>query len=296
MPLRSPGRSTASSTSDGDRPASIVVEGDRQLAYTEYGRPDGAPVVFLHGTPGSRRIGALFDAAARDCGVRLIAPDRPGYGRSDPWPDRSVVDTGLLVDDLLDGLDIPTAGLVAFSGGAPYALAAAARTDRIDRLDIVSGATPPSASEATPRVQRLLAGLASTTPSVLGGLFRGQAWLAQRLGPSVVVDQYTTDGIDEPISEDAEELVRADFVEAFARHRSGAITEFRHTADDWGVDFDAVDAAVDLWHGDADTNVPIEDARRFATQIPTAQVRALDGADHLRALLRAVPKLLDEHR
>jgi pimeloyl-ACP methyl ester carboxylesterase len=273
----------------------VHVDDERSLEYAEYGDSDGVPVVFLHGTPGSRRLGRLLDSAAATRGVRVLAPDRPGYGQSPPWPDRSVRDAEAFLTPLLDDAGVETAGLVAFSGGAPDALAAAAaRPDRIDRLDIVSGATPPDVSEETPAIQRLLARLATTTPTVLRGLFRGQAWLASRLDPSFVLAQYTDDA--ESIPDSAAETVKADFVEAFADSRRGAVAEFRHTARDWGVRFEDVDADVCFWHGEADTNVPIADARRLEKQVPNAELRALDDADHLQALLRSIPDVLDGHR
>lgn len=267
------------------------MEDGRQLAYAEYGRPEGEPVVFLHGTPGSRRLGAAFETVARDCGVRLLAPDRPGYGRSTPWPNRSVGDAGRFVGAVLDDAGVRTAGLVAFSGGGPHALAAAAtRPERLGRVDVVVGATPPNLSEQMPALQRLLAGLATKAPPVLRGLLRGQAWLAERLDPSFVASQYTDTA--EAVSDDVAEIVRGDFVEALARHRSGAVTEFRNTATDWGVELADIDAEVRLWHGANDTNVPLADARRLESRVPTAELQVLDDADHLRTLLRSVPEML----
>ena len=55
----------------------------RRVACAEYGDIGGLPVLALHGTPGSRLMFALADRAARDRGIRLIAPERPGYGLSD---------------------------------------------------------------------------------------------------------------------------------------------------------------------------------------------------------------------
>jgi pimeloyl-ACP methyl ester carboxylesterase len=196
---------------------------------------------------------------------------------------------------VLDDAGVQTAGLVAFSGGSPSALAtAASRPDRIDRVDIVSGATPPTLSEATPRVQRVLAGLATRAPLILRGLFRGQAWLADRLDPSFVLAQYTADGA-EGVPDAAGEVVKADFVEAFAASRRGAGTEFRNAATDWGVDCSAIDAPVGLWHGAADTNVPLAGVRRLESELPTAELRVFDDADHLGALLEAIPDVLAEH-
>ncbi|EMA31547.1 alpha/beta fold hydrolase [Natronobacterium lacisalsi] len=275
----------------------VSLDDGRQLAYAEYGCPKGVPVVFLHGTPGSRRLGVAFETIAEDLGVRLLSPDRPGYGRSSPWPDRSIDDAGEFVGALLDDADVGTAGIVGFSGGCPYALAAAASLpERIDRVDVVAGATPPDVSEATPAMQRFLAGLATTAPVVLRGLFRGQALLADHLAPSFVVDQYTAADTGEPVPDDVAEIVKADFLEAFARHRRGAVTEFRNTATDWGIDFADIDSRVHLWHGENDTNVPIEDARRLETRISTAELHVLEDADHLRTLLRGVPRLLEDYR
>jgi pimeloyl-ACP methyl ester carboxylesterase len=275
-----------------DGVATARLDDGRRVAYAEYGDPTGRPVLFLHGTPGSRHLAALFDEVAREQRVRLLAPDRPGYGRSPPWPDRSIDHADAFVTGVLDDAGVDRAGLVAFSGGAPYALAAAAKEpDRIERVDLVSGATPPELTETTPAVQRLLAGLATTTPSVLGGLFRGQAWLAGRLDPSFVLAQYTADERAEPVPDAAAETVRADFVEAFAGGAGGAVTEFRETATEWPVDYAAIDVEVRLRHGERDTNVPIEGARRLEELIPTATLTTLD-TDHLGALLRGVPDLL----
>jgi pimeloyl-ACP methyl ester carboxylesterase len=273
----------------------VSLNGGRRLAYAEYGAPEGTPVVFLHGTPGSRRLGELLESAAEAADVRLLAPDRPGYGDSSPWPERSVRDAEAFLTPLFDEVEAERVGLVAFSGGAPYALAAAATCpERVDRTDLVAGATPPELSEATPALQRVLGRLATTTPTVLGGLLGGQAWLAARLDPSFVLAQYTDDA--EAVPESAAETVRADFLDAFAESRQGAVTEFRHAATDWDIDLADVTADVRLWHGGADTNVPVADARRLEERLPNASLRVFEDADHLETLLRSIPDVLEGHR
>lgn len=275
----------------------VPVDSDRQIAYAEYGCADGVPVVFLHGTPGSHRTGALLEAEAQEHGVRVLAPERPGYGRSSPWPNRSVRDAGDFVTPILDDADVEIAGLIAFSGGGPYALATAATESvRVNRVDIVSGATPPAISTETPATQRLLAGLATTTPFVLRGLFRGQAWFADRFDPSFVVAQYTAKGNAKTVPDAAAEIMKEDFVEAFNHHRSGAVTEFRNTATEWGIDFGEIDSEVALWHGENDTNVPIGGVRRLKRKIPNAELHVLDDTDHLQTLLRSIPDIMEEYR
>ncbi|WP_424018244.1 alpha/beta fold hydrolase [Halorientalis pallida] len=291
------GRATAGDAdgSGDDAPPMVSLDGERRLAYAEYGAPDGTPVVFCHGTPGSRRLGELFDTAARERGIRILAPDRPGFGASSPWPGRSITDTARVVTAVLDDAGVERAGLIAFSGGCPYALATAAtEPGRIERVDVIAGATPPDVGGTDPAVQRLLGGLATRTPTLLGGLLRGQAWLVRRRDPSVVVGQYTDDAA--AIPDAAAEVVRADFVEALTTHRSGTITEFQHAAAAWEFDVEAVDTPVRFWHGDADANVPIAGVRQLAEQIPDAHLETVSDADHLRTLLRTREDVLDRHR
>jgi pimeloyl-ACP methyl ester carboxylesterase len=295
MTTTHPDSSPAGTDRDADRVATVRSTDGRQVAYAEYGAPDGTPVVFLHGTPGSRLLAGLFDAEARERGVRLLSLDRPGYGRSEPWPGRSLADAGAYVTTVLDDAGVDRCGVVAFSGGAPHALAVAAtHGERIRAVDVVAGATPPDVDAETPRTQRLLGALATTTPRLLSGLFRGQAWLADRLGPSVVVEQYTDDADELP--DEVATLVAWDFVEAFASSRRGAVTELRTAADDWGFSFEAVEAPVRLRHGTDDENVPIEGARQLADRLPDARLDELEDADHLGALLRGVPDALERQR
>jgi len=97
----------------------------RRLAYTEWGLRDGKPVLCFHGTPGSR----LFcpdEQATSTAGVRLIMPDRPGIGRSDPLAGRTLADWPKDVAALADALLLTAFGVVGVSAGGPYAAACAA--------------------------------------------------------------------------------------------------------------------------------------------------------------------------
>ena len=98
----------------------------RTLAFSEWGDLRGRPVVLLHGKPVSRLCCPDVDATEA-AGVRLITIDRPGYGRSDPRPDRTRLNW---VDDyveLADHLELPPCPVVGWSAGGPYALACAYR-------------------------------------------------------------------------------------------------------------------------------------------------------------------------
>jgi hypothetical protein len=61
----------------------ITLANGRRLGFAQYGDPAGKALLFFHGTRGSRLLGRGLDAAARRHGIRLIAPEHPGYGK---WP------------------------------------------------------------------------------------------------------------------------------------------------------------------------------------------------------------------
>ncbi|QHS15681.1 alpha/beta hydrolase [haloarchaeon 3A1-DGR] len=298
-PAAATGASTATGASAATADVSTVsVDDGRTIAYAEYGDPDGDPVLFFHGTPGSRLLAGLLEPAATEHGVRLVAHDRPGYGRSDPQPDRTVRDAGANAAAVLDAAGIETAGLVGFSGGSAHALATAAvHPDRVDRVDVIAGIAPPEFAESAARAPRLLAAMARRAPSVLDSILRADAWVAERRSPSAAVSRYTSDAVDEPVPDDVATVVKADLLEAVARSRSGAVTEFRTTAAEWGIPLETLSkAAIDVrfHHGDVDANAPLADVRRFVAALPTAELRVLEGADHLRTLIRAGPTALRE--
>ena len=63
----------------------IKLKDGRMLGYAEYGAPEGKPVFYFHGWPGSRLEWLAFDAGAAvaaELNARIIAVDRPGTGLS----------------------------------------------------------------------------------------------------------------------------------------------------------------------------------------------------------------------
>jgi pimeloyl-ACP methyl ester carboxylesterase len=116
----------------------------RSLAWCEYGRPDGNPVLYFHGIPGSRIDGRLVADVTAEAGVRMIAPDRPGFGLSTLQAGkRSYVGWASDVERLADALEIGRFAIVGYSCGGPYALAAAAVLGhRVSQVAVVSGVAP----------------------------------------------------------------------------------------------------------------------------------------------------------
>ncbi len=120
------------------RSESIQRPGGRRLAWCELGDPRGEPLIYCHGFPSSCREAELIEPAARAQGIRIVAPDRPGYGNSDDQPGRTIPDWPEEVAALADHLGLARFGLLGVSGGGPYALACAWRIpERISACGLV---------------------------------------------------------------------------------------------------------------------------------------------------------------
>ena len=121
----------------------VAAADGRSLTIAEWGDPDGFPVFSLHGTPGSRFVGQANASAYASIGVRVITYDRPGYGGSDRFRSRRVVDSVADVSAIADNLGLDRFAVTGGSWGGPHSLAVAARLpERVTRAACIAGVAP----------------------------------------------------------------------------------------------------------------------------------------------------------
>ncbi len=267
---------------------SIRLRDGRTLAWGELGEPDAFPVVALHGTPGSSHQVLVDDGPLRAAGVRFIAPDRPGYGASTYAPRRTLPDFAEDVRELADHLGLGRFGVVGLSGGGPHA-AVCARflADRVTALGLLSGIAPvnePGTEAGMMGPNRLFTRIARRWPMVNAVPFGLMTSLGRR-APDRVMAQA---GKRMP-APDAAVVARPEVAAAFRRdfasasRTSGraAAQDFGLAAGDWGFRLEDIAVPTDVWHADADVNVPPDHARRQAAAIPGATLHLLPDEGHL---------------
>jgi pimeloyl-ACP methyl ester carboxylesterase len=281
---------------------SIVTRDGRRLAYAVYGDPSGTPVIYCHGFPGSRLEARLADQPARDLGIRLIAPDRPGFGLSSFQPNRHIADWPADLACIADHLELARFRVLGVSGGAPYALAgAAALGARIERVTLACGLgeiTAPSdtagmnaAAGAALRFQQRFPRAGHWTyRHVIGPtLRRFPAWIFKILvGHATAADR-------EVLSVSRTRGIIIDsFAEAFRQGPAGPAHEVRLITQAWGLDLVRVRQPVSLWHGEADRTVPIAMARRHAATLPQVVTHYLPGEGHFSLIVRHMRAMLED--
>ncbi|RUS21959.1 Alpha/Beta hydrolase protein, partial [Endogone sp. FLAS-F59071] len=101
----------------------------RKIGYAEVGDPNGIPVFCLPGQNGPRQVAVLFDLFARKAGIRLIWPERPGYGLSSNQRihKNTILEWADIVSQLADSLGIAKFGLFGQSLGAAFAMGVATK-------------------------------------------------------------------------------------------------------------------------------------------------------------------------
>jgi pimeloyl-ACP methyl ester carboxylesterase len=267
----------------------LLVDG-RRVSWAEYGDPAGAPLVLLHGTPGSRLQFRFLHEPACAAGVRLVTPERPGYGRSDPVPG-GITFPGYAQDllHLLDHLGLAAVTLAGASGGGGFAVAAAvAHPDRVRRLLLLSAAMPAPRSALrgmAPQVRALLF-LSAHAPRVAGRLLAASV-SADLDAPAARWARRRMPAGDRRLFEDPGWRARfaEDFAEALRQGPGAAVADLALPhRNPGGAEVDRLRVDTVLVHGTDDVNAPIGFARWVAAQVPTARLVELEGAGHLSAL------------
>ena len=124
------------SEADHAEPLRLVTRGwaAGRIAVSDFGPPDGVPVIIFHTTTCGRAISPRLLAAMRDAGLRAITFDRSGFGLTDVAGGNPIDVAARDVEAICTALDLPRCLLLA-RGGTHAALATMSRLH-----DLVDGA------------------------------------------------------------------------------------------------------------------------------------------------------------
>jgi pimeloyl-ACP methyl ester carboxylesterase len=269
----------------------VVLSDGLRVSYREAGVPDGPVVLYLHGTPGSRmQVTGPLGTVAAELGLRLIAPDRPGYGGSD-FVRYRVVDYPAMIARFADSLGIDRFGVVGTSGGGRYAYACGmALKDRIRRVALVASTAPSDllgVAQTWSKSDRRLYTMATKAPWLLrASMARTARSLSEHSERMLTMLPDMSKADERAVARaDVQALIRAMTAEAFRQGGRGFVHDVRLEALPWGFSLDAIAPPVDVWHGRDDTIVRCEQAQIMADAIPGVQRRFVAGEGHFSLVM-----------
>lgn len=277
----------------------IPLRDGRELGYACFGAPQGSPVLYFHGGDSSRLEAQWFAEAAAKLNIRLIAPDRPGFGLSAFQPGRSILDWPKDLIQLVDALDIDQFAVLGFSGGAPFVAAACLKLpDRIQRATIVSGIAPPDMSQRFHGMKfavRRSFFLASWLPWLHNIFLR-------RMAKSYANPNQTMSHMKRTLPEPDQMLIkqRPEIAEIFSAsiqeaQRSGVqgdAWEWRLYVRPWGFRLSEVKTEIELWYGEYDRTTPAAIGRHYSHHLSNSYLNVVPNSGHFSTINNHIELIL----
>jgi non-heme chloroperoxidase len=243
-----------------------------RIHYCDWG--SGKPVILIHGWPSTSQMWEYQLAELAKAGLRVIAYDRRGFGRSSvPFQAYGYDALAADLNEVIEQLGLNDVTLVGFSMGGGEVVRYLSRYGggRISRIVLMSAVTPYLAKAndnpdgvPTEVFDGITAGLMNDRPGFLdtfGKVFFGVSLLSHPVSDAFLQHFRTLSTLS---SAHATLECAASF----------AYTDFRQ-------DLAAVTMPCLIIHGDADKTVPIEaSGARTAEAIPHAQYLVYGGAPH----------------
>ena len=287
-----------------DAPRFLELSSGLRLAWNEYGAPDGEPIFFCHGWPGSRRQAVRLDAAAKEFGFRLLSLDRPGIAQSSRPARRTLGDWPAVLEEVAELLGAGRFRIIGISGGGPYALISAwAFPDRVLGAAIVCGAPPIAELDdralLAPAYRKLIDWHGSR-PAAVRWLFRlmrpfVRVPMPRSFRPFVlnILGDADADALSDPA---IFEVCYDTFREAWAGSADGVFDDAQIYVQPWGFKPEDITSPVHLWHGRDDRNFRWQLAESLAARIPGARLSIIENEGHYSLPFRQARRILGEFR
>lgn len=242
------------------------------LYYEDQGQ--GQPVVFIHGWPLDHQMWEYQLTELPQQGLRCIAYDRRGFGKSSKPFDGYNYDT--FADDLkavLDELDLQNVTLVGFSMGAGEIARYMGRYNgaRVAKVVLVSGVTPflLKTDDNPDGVDK------SVFDEMMETIKKDRADFLQTFAKMF----YGVSMLSKPVSQ---AMLDGDFARAYEASPKATIDCVRAFSEtDFRSDVQSIKVPTLIIHGDADKIVPIESSgEQTANLMMNATYKIYDGAPH----------------
>lgn len=253
-----------------------------------FGPEDGMPVLMLHGALfGIGALPALREAAVT-LGLRVIAPERPGFGHTAlPEGACPVAQATRQATEILDALGLPRVVVLAHDIGTRFAADLAAEAPARVAAVVAAPATPPMQTWAQtadmPTRHRVNAWAAQHVPGLMDKIVAlGLAQIARK--GTEVIPRLVFDGCDFDQAvlrrPGAGAALDEAFALAWAQRGAGFRADMRLTNEDWQATARRIAAPFLCLHGAESRTVSRNAVEALARSLPGGRFRLVEGAGH----------------
>lgn len=279
----------------------ITLTDGRVLGYAEYGDSLGYPVFYFHGGQESRLSSRFMDTTATKLHIRLISPDRPGIGLSTFQADRTFLDWGEDMSELVDALKIERYAVFGLSGGAPHVLATVGKDSaRIDHASIISGATPYHYKGTLKgmwfpvKLIHWFAGMRSDKQlrKFIQNDFNS---LVEKPDKRMKQFQNFLPKPDKRLLTDHPdygwEFINGS-IESYRQGIEGVVQEWKLYVADWQMELHTIDFPIDLWYGESDKMAPYHRGQYYQQVLPNATLTQIKDEGHFSLIRNHLEEIL----
>ncbi|MFX0099594.1 MAG: alpha/beta fold hydrolase [Candidatus Hodarchaeota archaeon] len=266
----------------------IRLKDGRNLAVTECGNPEGKPILYFHGIPGTRLDVCAIEESAKETGVRIIGLDRPGIGLSTFKPKRQIVDWPEDILELVTSLEIEQFSVIGFSSGSPYALICALKLPERVNVCGLLGAISPTFGKGGIFKFLYEAFIARVLFSIIHKKVK-QGTDAMQKFLEKNIDKLSPAIIDQELFKKTENMdfaLRMGF-EYVRQGLKGALLDKMIILKDWGFTLGEgeISSKILLFHGKQDKNVPVSEGLKLEACVPGCKANYFPDYGHLSLFL-----------
>lgn len=269
----------------------MTLKDGRVLEYTQFGDPNGFPIMFHHGFMCTNSQVSLCHTAALKNNVRIIAPHRPGYGNSSVHVATTPRTFAHDIQALVIALGIKNYATTGTSGGTAFAFGdAIVNAGNVQKIIIVSGLLPfkhkalKTSQSFKKRLKYKALGMFS---------FAAKRMIRKKvrqiiLDPKGYYDQliHTVPPADKAVLQQPE--VRAAFIQSFGECAPNGVEHLVReymTYWRWGFSEQDLPSTIPLYffHGTKDRLCAFNYVQEYSRRLPQSQLIAVQGG-HFAAL------------
>jgi len=233
--------------------------------------------------PGSRLEIRQADNIAQQLGLRLIAPDRPGYGHTDGQHEGCLIAWSKLISQLAERLKLDQFSVLGFSGGGPYAMACAdALPQQVKHVTLVSSLAPFQAPAMQSHINAEFKPLYELAADDYDAAIQHMSQLAT--SPSALMAMMRSPLPPSDISVFENQCFAKHYLQnltlAIRQGVNGLVNDLRCVTLPWQFKVEDIQQPTAVWHGHDDKNVGFAVAEYLADTIKHSSRHFLKNKGH----------------